>query len=222
NGCTAYMRPLPGAARMYPETDVPPVEIEEERIERIRKALPETLEERKRRYMEEYGLNEELANKILRANFPLFERIMEKVDITATLVIRTLTDTLNELMREGVEVERLEEHHFIRMFELFSRHNYGKEAIPEILKFLARNPERSVEEAVKEIGLEAIDIEKVEKFIEEVIKSRLEFIKERGLRSIDPLMGVLMRELRGKVDGKTVNKILREKVSKLLERGWGD
>ncbi|MDY6930935.1 MAG: Glu-tRNA(Gln) amidotransferase subunit GatE, partial [Halobacteriota archaeon] len=39
NGSSAYMRPLPGAARMYPETDVPPVLIEEDRLSNVE--LPE-------------------------------------------------------------------------------------------------------------------------------------------------------------------------------------
>ncbi|HEX59070.1 MAG TPA: Glu-tRNA(Gln) amidotransferase GatDE subunit E, partial [Methanomicrobia archaeon] len=132
DGNTAYMRPLPGAARMYPETDVPPIEITEDMVRRIK--LPELFEDRKRRYMREYGINEELASKIARSiNFKLFEKIMgmfssgDAADrIPATLVIRTLTDTMTELMREGVPVQNIGEQHIIKMFEMLAAGDFSK------------------------------------------------------------------------------------------------
>src|SRR5437879_4447158 len=36
DGTSVYSRPLPGKARMYPETDVPPIRVTQERLERIR------------------------------------------------------------------------------------------------------------------------------------------------------------------------------------------
>src|SRR5437660_5387402 len=45
DGTTQYMRPRPGPARMYPETDVPPVQIGSERIRRIADSLPRMTEE---------------------------------------------------------------------------------------------------------------------------------------------------------------------------------
>ena len=222
NGSSAYMRPLPGAARMYPETDVPPVEIDEQRLKYIKSKLPETFEHRKTRYKEKFGLNDELADKISRnPNFSLFERIMESYEnLPATLVVRTLTDTLAELMQEGVEVgievEKLEDQHFMDVFKLLSANAFGKEAVPDILKFLATQPEMSVDKAIEEIGLR-VNMEEVERLIEDIVNSKLDFIREKGAGVVGPLMGVVMKELRGKVDGKVINKILVEKVKEVLE-----
>jgi glutamyl-tRNA(Gln) amidotransferase subunit E len=224
NGSSAYMRPLPGAARMYPETDVPPVEIEEQRLKHIKSKLPETFEHRKARYKAKFGLNDELADKISRnPYFSLFERVMESYEnIPATLVVRTLTDTLAELMQEGVgievEVERLKDQHFMDVFKLLSANAFGKEAVPDILKFLANKPEMSVDKAVEEIGLK-VNMEEVEKLIEDIVNSKKDFIREKGARAVGPLMGVVMKELRGKVDGKVINKMLEEKVKEVLEDG---
>lgn len=222
DGNTAYMRPLPGAARMYPETDVPPIEITEDMVRRIK--LPELFEDRKRRYMREYGINEELASKIARSiNFKLFEKIMgmfssgDAADrIPATLVIRTLTDTMTELMREGVPVQNIGEQHIIKMFEMLAAGDFSKEAIPEILRGLATNPEKSVEEVVTELGLKAMDIDEVKKFIERVVEERADFVRMRGLKAVNPLMGVVMKELRGKVDGKIVSEMLKNAVKRIL------
>ncbi|HID20664.1 MAG TPA: Glu-tRNA(Gln) amidotransferase subunit GatE [Methanophagales archaeon] len=218
NGSSAYMRPLPGAARMYPETDVPPVEIEDERREYIKNNLPETFEHRKARYKDMFRLNDELADKISRnPNFSLFERIMESYkDVSATLVVRTLTDTLVEFMQEGLEVEKLTDLHFMDLFKQVSANTFGKEAVPDILKFVVNNPELSIATAIAEIGLIA-DTGEIEQLIENIVNSKKDFIQEKGARAVGPLMGVAMKELRGKVDGKIINKILAEKVNRVLE-----
>ena len=224
NGSSAYMRPLPGAARMYPETDVPPVDIDEQRLKEIKNELPETFEHRKARYKEKFGLNDELADKISRnVNFALFERVMDSYEnIPATLVVRTLTDALAELMQEGVEVgievEKLEDGHFMDTFKLLSANAFGKEAVPDILKFLVNKPETSVEKVIEEIGL-TVDMKEVERLIEGIVNSKTDFIREKGARAVGPLMGVVMNELRGKVDGKVISKLLAEKVKEVLEGG---
>jgi len=223
NGSSAYMRPLPGASRMYPETDVPPVEIDEQKLKQIKSKLPETFEHRKERYREKFGLNDELADKISRnSNFGLFERIKESYEnIPATLVVRTLTDTLAELMQEietDIDIENLEDRHFMELFKLLSANTFGKEAVPDILKFLANQPEKSVERAIEEIGL-GVDKGEVEVLIADIVNQKKKFIREKRERAVGPLMGIVMKELRGKVDGKVINKILEEKVKEVLERG---
>ena len=218
-GSSAYMRPLPGAARMYPETDVPPVEIDKQRLQYIKSKLPETFEHRKARYKKKFGLNDELADKISRnPHFSLFERIMESYEnIPATLVVRTLTDTLAELMQEEIEVEKLEDHHFMDMFKQLSANAFGKEAVPEILKFMAKQPKMSIKKAIEEIGLRA-DMKEVKQLIEDIVNSKKDFVREKGAKAVGPLMGVVMKELRGKVDGKMINKILEEKVKEVMVR----
>jgi glutamyl-tRNA(Gln) amidotransferase subunit E len=219
NGSSAYLRPLPGAARMYPETDVPPVELEEQRLSTIKKNLPETFEHRKARYKATFDLNGELADKIARdVNFSLFEQIMNayKTVVPPTLVVRTLTDTLVELVHEGIDVEPLEDRHFEEIFQHLVANAFAKEAVPDIVRFLAQKPELGVEKAIKELGL-STGTHEVEKLIEDIVLAKKDFIREKGDRAVGPLMGVVMKELRGKVDGKVLNRILAEKVKAVLE-----
>ena len=79
DGNTEFMRPLPGAARMYVETDIPPIVVDEKKLERIRKMLPELPEQKVKRYIDEYKLNKELAERMsLSENSKLFEELVEK------------------------------------------------------------------------------------------------------------------------------------------------
>ncbi len=216
DGSSAYMRPLPGAARMYPETDVPPVEISTLRLKEISSQLPETFEQRIMRYRRQFGLNDELASKIARSsNCNLFEAVVESCEVSPTLVARTLTDTMVELMREGVELDNLTERHILDIFRLLAANEFGKEAIPDIMRFIASNPDRTIERAVEELDLRA-SIADVERFIADTVALKRDFILERGERAVGPLMGIVMREFRGKVDGKELNMMLRAKVLELL------
>ena len=78
DGNSAYMRPLPGASRMYPETDVPAIDISKEHYDSVE--LPELLTEKCGRFVEEYTLNEELAEKIVYSQYlPLFRGAHEEI-----------------------------------------------------------------------------------------------------------------------------------------------
>jgi glutamyl-tRNA(Gln) amidotransferase subunit E len=216
DGNSAYMRPLPGAARMYPETDVLPVSIPPERLDRIKSALPELLPEQRARYIRKYSLSKEFAGLIVRSKrAPLFERIVA-LGISPTLVVRTLEATTSELSREGVPVQHLVDEHFIGVFKLIKAKKIAKEGIPQVLKGLASSPSKSAEKVAAEIGLQAPSKEDIESVIDKVVQSKEGFIRERGLEATKPLMGVVMKQLRGRADGKLINSILKEKITAIM------
>ncbi len=216
DGNSAYMRPLPGAARMYPETDVPPVMINEDRIRNIK--LPELIGGRRERYMRLFGLNEELANQIAKSsNFVLFDRIMQQIpQANATIVVRTLETILLELEKEGIQVNKITEDHLMQLFKLQSEGKIPNEAIGNVLKTFASKPELTVDKTIQALGIGSVGTGELEIAIDKLIESKIELIKEKGLNSVGPLMGVIMKEFRGKVGGEEVSRILKEKISKKI------
>lgn len=216
DGNSAYMRPLPGAARMYPETDVPPVVITYERIQKIK--LPELIEERIQRYIQQFNLNEELAGQIVRSqNVELFETIMKEVpEANSILVVRVLETLLYELEKEGIPVSNVRETHLFQLFRMQSEGKIPNEAINEVIKNIARQPGFTVENVVSVLGIGAKTGE-LESAIDKVIDSRMDFIKLKGIDSVGPLMGIVMKELRGKVSGQEINRLLKEKITKRLD-----
>ncbi len=214
DGNSAYMRPLPGAARMYPETDVPPVVITEERLRKIK--LPELIEERRTRYMK-FNLNEELAGQMAKsANSALFENIMKHVpQANATLVVRTIETILYELEKESIPVDNIREEHLVRLFKLQSEGKIPNEAISDVLRKVASKPELAVDKVAEALGI-GVEKGELDSFVDRLIESKMDFIKEKGLNSVQPLMGLVMKEFRGKVSGQEVNRILKEKISKKI------
>jgi glutamyl-tRNA(Gln) amidotransferase subunit E len=220
DGNSAYMRPLPGAARMYPETDVPSVVVTRDMLDSIE--LPELLPDRKARYMEELGLNEELAGIVASKHLELFELIITEVPgIDPMLVASTLVNTLTKLRRESglthdFDIDKVEPHHYIEVFKIFVSGGVAKEVIPDLLIGIAQHPEKDVKGIVINMGLGKKRIEDIEQFVEDIIDQRIDFVRERGLGAVGPLMGEVMKELRGSVDGKKLSSLLKEKIEAQL------
>jgi glutamyl-tRNA(Gln) amidotransferase subunit E len=229
NGNSEYMRPLPGAARMYPETDVTPIDVPKALVDRIKVHLPERLEDRMRRYRHDFLLNEELARQIAWSeNSQLFEQAVhlwivaeggpsrEDVKDAATFVVRTLEGTIPELKRDNVPIDQLSPEAAIEVFRLVSSKTVSKEGVPEILRFLAECPTKGASEAATELGFVMLSEREVQEIVSDVVESRLDFVKAKGVGAVGPLMGVVMKQVKGKADGKLVSEVLRAKIVAVL------
>ena len=214
SGNTSYLRPLPGSARMYPETDIPAIKINEEQIEGIKNNLPEMPEEKLKRFIREYGLNRDLAGiMVMSHRVEIFEELCKKYkDIKPTLIATTLEGTLKEIKREGYDVDVLTETHFDMVFEGLSNEKMSKEAVIEVLKGFAEYPEKDLDEILEIKGLKSLSKEEVEKIIEDIINQNIDVVKSKGMGAMGMLMGRCMAVLRGKSDGKLINSILKEKL----------
>ena len=215
DGTTRYMRPRPGAARMYPETDIPPIKITREYVEALLKRLPELPEQKLRRLMKEYRLNEKLARQVLDSEyFELFEEIAEKTKASPTMIAAFLTETLKALKREGVPTENLSNDKLIEIFCMVGNGELAKEALEEVATWLSKNKDATVKEAIEKLGLKMLTQEELEKIIDTVVSENAELIKQRGSRAFAPLMGMIMRQVRGKAKAETVSQILKRKLEK--------
>jgi glutamyl-tRNA(Gln) amidotransferase subunit E len=160
DGTSSYMRPLPGKARLYPETDVPPIQITEELLESV--AAGESLEEKTKKL--EKMLNKELASKMLKSrHLHIFERLVEN-GAEPKLVATTIENTIVSLRREGIQFQNLEES-LVGLFEEFSKGTFVKAAIPDVLKGMAKGA--SAESVIKVFRLQKLSGKELEKLIEE-------------------------------------------------------
>jgi glutamyl-tRNA(Gln) amidotransferase subunit E len=209
DGTTRYLRPLPGAARMYPETDVPAVEPAQADVE-----TPELLTEKVERYQSEYGLGEGLAEQVAYGRrMGLFEDAVER-GVDATLAAQTLESTVTELRRDDVPVENLTDRHFEEVFDLITDGELAKEGVPELLTALANDPDLSAAEAAEQEGLGSAGEDEVREAVVEVVERNESQIAEEGMGAFSALMGECMGALRGKADGDVVSDVLREEIQK--------
>ena len=215
DGNTAYSRPLPGASRMYPETDVRPIIVRAERIEKLRSDIPELPGDRARRLARDYGVHEQQAVQLVNEGFDdLFEEIARSYGLGA-VAARTFLNTYPELEREGADPYAIDEASIKEVFRMLHGGAFAKEAVPDLIRLVAKG--KAPREAVDELGIRAIDMAEASSAISRIVLERSEFVRERGLSSVGPLMGVVMEELKGRIDGKAASEMLKREIRKLLE-----
>jgi len=213
DGTTRYMRPRPGAARMYPETDVPPIQISEEYVEELRRCLPELPAQKAERLTRQYGLNQKLAKQVIDSEYAqLFETTAKQTKVSPTTIAAALTETLKALKRDGVEVDNVTDEQIIELFRLIDAGKTAKEAIPEVMTWLSKHEVASVEDALKDLGLGMISEIELEKIIDGAIKDNEALVKEKGRAAFSALMGSVMKRVRGRADAELVSRVLKRKL----------
>lgn len=211
DGSSAYMRPLPGAARMYPETDVLPVIIDDERWNAT--IVPELLNAKAQRYAQDYAIDLAYANQLaLSEKLSLFERALAE-GIKPKLAAFTILSTCTELRREGVAVEKISDTDYLATWHAVESGSAAKEAIPNLFRGLASGS--TFEDVIQKLA-PAVSYEELESIIKKIIADRSDFVVQKGNAALGPLMGVVMTEVRGSVDGKIVSEILKKEINATL------
>jgi len=205
DGTTKYTRPLPGAARLYPETDVAPVVIEKKFLERIKKNLPELLTEKLEKFKKKLKLSDELADQIIKSDYlELFERIIKKFKVSPSVVTNVFVSTLKDLRkREGAPVENLRDGDFKELFELLDKGKIVKESIPDILLYKVKNPDMLISDCIKKMGLEIISEKELREIVKDVIKTNRD-------KPVEKVIGIVMSKVRGRVKSEDVVKTVKE------------
>jgi glutamyl-tRNA(Gln) amidotransferase subunit E len=213
DGTTRYMRPRPGAARMYPETDIPPTQITEALVERVRANLPESAENKQRRLIAQYDLNEKLAKQILDSEYnTLFEAIVQESGVSATTVAVFLTESLKALKRDGVPVEEVSDQQLRDIFRAVGRGELAKEAVADVFSWLSKNPDKTVTEAMAVLGLTMLSLQELNQLIDRVIAANKAAIERQGKGAFGLIMGLVMKEARGKAKPDLVSQQIKQKL----------
>ncbi|HUK50436.1 MAG TPA: Glu-tRNA(Gln) amidotransferase subunit GatE [Terriglobales bacterium] len=214
DGTTRYMRPRPGSARMYPETDVPPTPITESYISTLNAHLPETSENLTKRLMAQYSLNSKLATQLVDSDYlTLFEEITATGKAQPTFVSTFLTETCKSLEREGVEVHSIPNVKMRALFSLLEKGAVVKEAMVELVKWQAKNLNLEPTDAIKSLGLRTLSREELDAVIDRHIAKNQKLIQERGQGAFSSIMGSVMSEVRGATEPKLVTELLKKKLA---------
>jgi glutamyl-tRNA(Gln) amidotransferase subunit E len=192
---TRYIRPMPGASRMYPETDIPPL-----KLNGIQIIIPKTLDEREHTL----PLNDEESKQMVSRNLDQrFKSLMKHCE-DPKIVSRVLLHTLPNIATRDLPI--ISDKEIISVFDLVKKSQISKEGIEEALIQMVTGQEI-------QLGSENIE-EEVKHFIKLLIEEKKDFVKERGMSAIGPLMGPVMSEFRGKIDGAKINALLIDGIKK--------
>mgnify|MGYP001617546031 FL=1 len=203
DGTTEFLRPMPGKARMYPETDLPLLRIGREKINELKKKLPK-LKHEIRGELKKKGLSDELINLVLEGNLDEFEMLLKVYDKDANLIAKMTTlwraEFASKLKKSFEEVkEILSERVLEEVLEKLSEGKIGEGDIKEILLKIASG--KKFEDALK---IERGDDNKLEEQISAIVREK------PGLRA-NAYMGLVIAKL-GSVDKRKAMEILNRVV----------
>lgn len=200
DGTTAPMRPLPGGARMYPETDIPTQRIDSQKWQSIIDNLPMTDSQRQTR-MNQFDVSADQKDQILARELDdIFVEYQDGLPAKAWAAVLLENDEIDPRLsslvlsaKEAGEITR--------------------EAINDVIAhFAGQIPEVSdIVAYAEQHGLKPADESELGDIITAVVAERLDFVKERGMGAIGPLMGVVMQQA-GAADGKAVSALLKQAI----------
>ncbi len=222
DGVTVFSRPRPGSSRMYPETDIPYISIDENRLEELSKNIPRPWNEVIDQICKKYLINRTLAENIFDSQyFSLFENIVSHTSINPSFIISKLTEDLVSLERQGYDISILTHNNLFYLFEELEKSRISKESISIIFEKLLRREGGSIDEIIRTFGSEGVTEEDIDGIIKKIIVENEKIISQKGMDSIGLLMGRCMSILRGKVDGEKINKKLVTRLTEHLDGSKG-
>jgi glutamyl-tRNA(Gln) amidotransferase subunit E len=216
-GKTSFSRPRPGAARMYPETDIPPIPINNSLLNSLSDKIPKSWDDSIKIISEKYRMKKKIAEQIFDSNyFTTFEKIVGSVKIQPTFVASKLTEDLVNLERQGFDTMLLTEDIVMDVFKKLDAGIIAKESIVLIFEKILRKEAKTVDEAITALGITPITDQELNMAIDRILEQNISIIREKGIGSIGMLMGRIMAILRGKVDGQKINSALRERLENMI------
>jgi glutamyl-tRNA(Gln) amidotransferase subunit E len=217
DGKTIFMRPRPGSSRMYPETDVLPIKIDDLILESLKGLVPKPFDSYIKDIMQRYQLNRKLALEIFDSDrLKLFDDIVKSTTVQPTFVASKITEDFTSLRRKGLNTYRLSDQTIKKAFQLLDEGDIAKESIPVIFETMLTKDLDDVKQAIQILGLEQVSESELYEIIDRIITDNKVLIKEKGRNSLGTLMGRSMSLLRGRVDGKKVSSILESKLEQNL------
>ncbi len=217
DGKTVYSRPRPGAARMYPETDIPPIPITKERLSSLKDLVPKSWDAVIGELSAKYGVNKALAEKVFDSDYlELFEEMASSTKVQPTFIAAILTESLVSLEREGLDSSVITSDLIKNTFMQLDNGAIVKESIVLIFEKIMKKEATSLDDAIQKLGLKTMGDEELEQILDKIVQDNKQIIVDKGSSSISVLMGMAMNILRGKVDGQKVNAVLKQKIENVM------
>jgi len=192
DGSTTFLRPMPGAARMYPETDIQIIKITKEMLKEIK--LPELLDEKTLRYEKEFKINADLAKELIKQDINFKDYTKQFPKIENTYLATVLTSFSKEIKRkENLEIK---EEHFKEVLKPLNDNKIPKNAVIDLLINIAKGKK--------------LDLSNYKSVSDEELKKEIKKIVDKNPDvPIGGLMGDVMEHFKGKIDGQKAMKILK-------------
>lgn len=199
DGTTDFMRPMPGSARMYPETDLPLLYIKKQLVNGLKKDLPRLRSDIKEE-LKQKGLSSEMIGLVVKENKLSDFKELLPLSKDANLIVKMLVlwprDFSKKLGKKiSFHLDVLED-----VLQALEKGKISKNDAQDVLLEVAKG--KSVVDVLK---VEKLDMNEVEEFV-------IKLVKEKPGLTIGGYMGLVMEKFKSKINGKLVMEILKKYV----------
>ena len=202
SGETEFLRPMPGNARMYPETDLPLLKISRELINEVKKNLPSTKDETEE--LKKAGLNHEMIKLLFSENkveeFKELVGILRNPNLIAKILLIYPKEILSRAGNKEDEEEIFNKDVLFSVVKSIKDKKISEAQVKQVMEKIARG--ETAEDAAR---FEKSDAAEIEEKIHKIIRGK------PGL-SENAYMGLIMRESKGKISGKEAIEIIKKYV----------
>lgn len=207
DGTNGFERILPGADRMYPDTDLPPIEIPDDRVKKLKKNVPESLWEREKKYSK-LGIADHLI--ILITSSPramLFDSIVAQFKIEPKWVARYLFEATKAWQRAGHSISSISDTEWKTFFALVEKKAPLIEKGFDLFENYLQNEKTNLDKEFHKFSKNNYKAEDVETDLKELIKNDVPVFSSDEKKH-KYLMGKIMKKYRGYIKGREISNII--------------
>ena len=213
-GYTTFERILPGPDRMYPDTDLPPTKIDQDRIDSLRKELKMTPWEREERYSK-WGVPVETTHSLIRrGQAETMDAVIEKTGVDGLIAAIEIGQRAKAMKRAGIPIQRLDTEKWIEIFDLYTDGKIPREGIQEVAKVMSTHSGLTGQEACKAAGIHPVDETQWKTNVDSILSKMTEVINgysdEKAIRLVT---GKATTMLKGKAPAKDVALYVKDKLT---------
>jgi len=204
DGKTRFLRPLPGSARMYPETDIPPIPVTRKTIIEAKKSLPELISDKSER-LKKMGIDNNLADSLSKdaVKLDMFNDFSKLKNIKPAFLANFLMSYEKAVEKEGADPSKVTKEDVGRVLEALDSGKIAKGAVMGLLADAGRGRKMRIGPG----GFGEYDVRRI---VKDVISKNPKALETP--RPEKALMGLVMKEVRGKAPGSLVMKVLMQEI----------
>jgi glutamyl-tRNA(Gln) amidotransferase subunit E len=211
DGTTGFERILPGPQRMYPDTDLPPICIEPERLERLRLRMPVQYWDRVREFTEAGVPSDAIDGLAISPLAPLFKEAVEEMGFTAMDAAIMLWRYPRRLRREGFAYDDFKLKDVRAVLQAVKDGKLTKDGVLNVLRRAAKS---GFDAAALPSRLTKSELASfIEKAKQQVRYSTLHDVKNIPNLTLDKVMD----EVRGRIPGADVAEEVAEHFAKEVQ-----
>ena len=222
DGSSEFLRPLPGAARMYPETDILPIDIEKDTIKKIVYNLPKDPADLREEIRKRSGLSEEALRQISGMDHLSLLDSLTTNPVDGAISTYMITQCFPIVKNKDYSPGGLKNSTYRKLVLSICDGKLAKEALSDALLGMMKlvdkghNEDDVLVETIEKYGTGPNMLEELNRFIDDLLEKNGNMIRDKGEKSHGPLMGIIMKKYRGKIDGGKISEILKKRLTERI------